>query len=66
MYFFLRDYAQVMEDNEYDGKYDDLLYFYAYNYALIQNEYINGRKKGLEFRKIEGYIHSEKEQKTEE
>jgi hypothetical protein len=43
----------------YDGKYDNLLYFYAYNYALIQNEYKKGQKKNRDFRKIKGYIKEE-------
>lgn len=56
MYFFMRDYEKVMTEQDYDGKYDNLLYFYAYNYALIQNEYKKGQKKEKNFRKIKGYI----------
>jgi DTW domain-containing protein YfiP len=59
MYFFMRDYDKVMSESDYDGKYDNLLYFYAYNYALIQNEYTKGIKKDLNFKTIEGYIKDE-------
>ena len=40
----------------YDGKYDNLLYFYVFNYQLIQAEYTTGEKKEKEFPKIESYI----------
>ena len=42
---------------EIEQWYDNLLYFYAYNYALIQNEYIWKEKEGKKFPRIEGYIH---------
>lgn len=61
MYFFLRDYVKTTQ-SEYNNEYDDLLYFYAYNYALIQNEYIKGQKKNTDFRKIKGYIQAKKEE----
>ena len=54
------------------SKYDDILYFYAYNYALIQNEYNKGLKRGKDFRKIHNYIQnkekgdSHKQQKISE
>ena len=51
----MRDYTAKMS-GEYDGRYDDMLYFYAYNYALIQNEYKKGLKKEKTFGKIDGYI----------
>lgn len=59
MYFFMRDYDKVMSESEYDGKYDNLLYFYGYNYALIQNEYKKGLKKDRQFKEIKGYIKDE-------
>jgi len=66
MYFFMRDYDKVMNSQEYDGKYDDLLYFYSYTYALIQNEYKKGQKKERDFKTIKGYIKDEKEVKDED
>lgn len=44
--------------SKYDGKYDNLLYYYAFNYKLIQHAYQEGEKKGLEFFHIPGYIQS--------
>ena len=39
MYFFFRDYDVTLhcdrDYNKYDGKYDNLLYYYAFNYKLI-------------------------------
>lgn len=64
MYFFMRDYDKVMSESEYDGKYDNLLYFYGYNYALIQNEYSKGLKKDRKFKEIKGYI-KEKQENTQ-
>ena len=61
MYFFFRDYS-VGRDfggdyTKYDGRYDNILYYYAYNYWLIQKAYIEGDKKGTDFARIQGYIH---------
>lgn len=66
MYFFMRDYDKVMAEQEYDGKYDNLLYFYAYNYALIQNEYKKGLKKERNFHKIQGYIKDGEKKEAQE
>lgn len=41
---------------KYDGKYDNLLYYYVFNYQLIQREYKEGSKKDREFWKMKGYI----------
>lgn len=60
MYFFFRDYDVGMncggDYKKYDGKYDNILYYYAFNYKLIQEEYTVGKKKDSYFRKIDGYI----------
>ena len=60
LYFFFRDYDVNFtcggEYSKYDGKYDNILYYYAYNYYLIQKAYSEGDKKELKFRTIEGYI----------
>ena len=65
MYFFFRDYDVTLrfngDYNKYDGKYDNLLYYYAFNYKLIQCVYTEGDKKDGGFRHIPGYILNKKE-----
>jgi len=56
----------VMSGKNYDGKYDNLLYFYAYTYALIQNEYKKGLKKERDFHYIKGYIKGSEAKDSEE
>jgi hypothetical protein len=61
LYFFFRDYHTNLECGgdyaKYDGKYDNILYYYVYNYWLIQKVYTEGTKKDVCFTKIKGYIH---------
>ena len=60
LYFFFRDYETNLncggDYSKYSGKYDDILYYYAYNYWLIQKAYTEGNKKDLCFARIKGYI----------
>lgn len=42
------------EDYLYDGKYDNLLFFYTWNYYVIQEHYKNNTSNS--FRKIKNYI----------
>ena len=60
LYFFFRDYDVALNCNgnydKYDGKFDNLLYYYAFNYWLIQKVYTEGDKKNVNFMKIPGYI----------
>eukprot|EP00826_Nyctotherus_ovalis_P036244 TRINITY_DN319_c0_g1_i11.p1 TRINITY_DN319_c0_g1~~TRINITY_DN319_c0_g1_i11.p1 ORF type:complete len:256 (-),score=86.80 TRINITY_DN319_c0_g1_i11:186-953(-) len=56
LYFFFKEYDEAMNGSEYDGKYDNLLYFYTYNYNIIQERYINEKK---EFTRIPNYIKGE-------
>lgn len=60
MYFFFRDYETNLSHggdlSKYAGKWDDLLYYYVYNYWLIQHIYTEGNKKDLDFSRIKGYI----------
>lgn len=50
LYLFFKEYDTCLnistsKDYSYDGKYDNLLYFYVYNYNLIQEKYkLNKRK----------------------
>jgi hypothetical protein len=60
MYFFFRDYDVALsckgDYSIYDGKYDNLLYYYVYNYWLIQKIYTEGNKKDKDFGRIAKYI----------
>lgn len=62
LYFFFRDYEVALNCNKdyskYNRKWDDLLWFYAYNYNLIQQAYTTGKKAGQELKHIPGYIQS--------
>ncbi|ORX85218.1 DTW-domain-containing protein [Basidiobolus meristosporus CBS 931.73] len=42
IYYLYKEYA-VAHQSPYDGRYDDLLFYYIYFYSLIQNNYINGK-----------------------
>jgi len=76
LYFFFRDYDVALNCpnrsyDEYKGTYDNLLWFYAFNFKLIQDEYTKGRKQTQSFRRIPGYIQSNpdkifKNQQTQE
>lgn len=56
LYFFFRDYDVNLNGNgdynNYDGKYDNLLYYYAFTYKLIQYEYQEGDNKHKTFKHI--------------
>ena len=47
LYLFFKEYDEVMSESEYDGKYDNLLYFYTYNYNIIQEVYMKEKKEVL-------------------
>lgn len=34
LYYFMKDYAETQ--GEYEGQFDDLLYFYAFKYSQLQ------------------------------
>ena len=58
LYFFFRDYEVALncenrDYSRYDGKFDNLLWFYAYNFKLIQEHYTKSDKK---FGRIEGFL----------
>ena len=40
IYYLLRD-LHIAKGNVYTGQYDDLLYYYVHQYAVIQSRYIN-------------------------
>jgi hypothetical protein len=63
LYFFFRDYETTLNcEKSYDkyiengGKWDNLLYFYAFNFKVIQDCYKNGKLKDQPFRRIPGYV----------
>jgi hypothetical protein len=62
LYFFFRDYEVALtckgDYQKYDGKYDNLLYYYVYNYWLIQKIYTIGDKSYRDFGRISNYIHA--------
>lgn len=42
IYYFVRDYHDLYVtsgDTEYDGRYDNLLFFFSYTYSKIKNLY---------------------------
>eukprot|EP01135_Chromosphaera_perkinsii_P007838 Nk52_evm30s1020 gene=Nk52_evmTU30s1020 len=43
IYFFYKEYHEKFGGCPYDGRYDDLLYFFHYQYNMIQSIY---RKQG--------------------
>lgn len=45
--------------SKYSGKFDNLLWFYAYNFKLIQEAYTSS---GKNFGRIEGFIQSNVDQ----
>jgi hypothetical protein len=57
LYFFFRDYEVNLHCGKlyehYNHKWDNLLWFYAWNYNLIQRVYV---EEGRELRHIPGYI----------
>lgn len=52
IYYLYVEYAQtyqLKEGEQYDGRYDNLLFYYKYLYDLIQYSYSKGPKKDKEF-----------------
>ena len=47
LYFFFKEYDECLnggKDYVYDGKYDNLLYYYTFNYNIIQERYVKEGK----------------------
>ena len=36
IYYFFREMSELVEGHTYNGLYDNLLFFYAYQYGIIQ------------------------------
>jgi len=62
VYIFLKEYI-TRQKGEYNGEADDILYFYTYQYNMIQNRY---KKEKRNFPRIDGYIKSATKDKTED
>ena len=62
LYFFFRDYETNLRHagsyQEYAkiGKWDNLLYYYAWNIKVIMDCYREGKQKDQPFRRIPGYV----------
>ena len=63
LYFFFRDYETTLNHkHSYDeyykagGKWDNLMYLYAFQFKMIQDAYKNGKLDAQPFRRIPGYI----------
>lgn len=48
VYYFFKEYDQHILKREYDGRYDNLLYFFVFQYNLIQEEQVKSKKKRKE------------------
>ena len=60
IYYLYREYAVAYElkGQEYDGRYDNLLFYFMFFYNMIQNKYRKEKKK-YTHRQREGYIEYE-------
>ena len=63
LYFFFRDYETTLNHGgDYEeyikagGKWDNLLYYFVFNYQLVQSTYKTGDKKDKDFWRNPGYI----------
>ena len=65
IYYFMREFEEAKNKNEnsekvvYDGRFDNLLYFFSYFYHLIQRSYINNPDKKYTNRHRSDYIKRE-------
>jgi hypothetical protein len=61
-YFCLEYYTELhrrgMVSESYTGQFDDILWYFTFNYNLIQEEYHTLRHKGKRFRHMPDYIHN--------
>ena len=63
IYYFFKELHTAMTHN-YSGEFDNLLYYYAFFYSMIQNKYLD---EGLSFKNIEGWLEepAKKKKKSE-
>ena len=66
LYWFMREVYEAREHTAYTGQFDDLLWYFAFNYAIIQQHYNSRRDRS--FVHINGYIRykTEEENKDDE
>lgn len=65
IYYFMREFLEAQERNNnqmivYDGRYDNLLYFFSFFYHLIQRSYNNNPDRKYTSRHRSDYIKREK------
>jgi DTW domain len=61
VYYTYVDYHKEMKNrglyqDDYQGQYDNLLWYFVFNYNVIQTEYTQKRHKGKRFKKMPDYI----------
>ena len=67
IYYFMREFFEAQETMKtelirYDGRYDDLLYFFSFFYHLIQRSYNNNPDRKYTSRHRSDYIKHEKDE----
>ncbi|XP_033127665.1 DTW domain-containing protein 1-like isoform X2 [Anneissia japonica] len=48
IYYFLVDYHNLTEEATYDGRYDNLLYFYSFMYKVVEKSNMEKKQEGME------------------
>ena len=59
LYWFMREFSEARSGGKYDGSCDNLLWYFSFNYALIQKYY--NKRRDRSFVHIPGYIHYNKQ-----
>lgn len=61
IYYFMREFQEASDANStcYDGRFDNLLYFFSFFYHLIQRSYINNPDRKYTSRHRSDYIKNE-------
>jgi hypothetical protein len=60
---FAQEYAHAQEvavGGKYDGRFDDLLFFFSYQYQLIQKHYQRNSEKAFHKKMRIGYVKKQK------
>ena len=43
IYYFVREYHALFEPEQYEGQYDNLLFYFCFHYQQIREQYDNGK-----------------------
>ena len=57
IYYFFKEYQECISGGNYNGEYDNLLYYYSFFYHMIQDKYRTSNKN---FPRIQNYIKTNK------